>query len=166
MHLISLVISILVSAIVARTSQSLEPTLNLEVIFMSKTTLGSALNTTSPFGTRMHAPLTGGNLTDPKTGEVVATLLQTTDNGIFSDSGIFFPSAVLPYVWTVDGHLASMTVHGVGALNGLTYNYVHVETDSPTYSWMNSNFFVFKAMVTMDPPEITSALYGVTNTTS
>ena len=41
------------------------------------------------------------------------------------------------------------------------FPYRHVETDSPTYAWMNNNFFIIRLVTTSNSlvPEIT--LYGV-----
>ena len=38
----------------------------------------------------------------------------------------------------------------------------HVETDSPTYSWLNSNFFITKLAAT-DPTQPLFTIYGVAN---
>ncbi|EJF60034.1 hypothetical protein DICSQDRAFT_171520 [Dichomitus squalens LYAD-421 SS1] len=165
-YFISSLASILVAVVASMASQISAPPLHFEAILTGKTTIGSdPLYTKSPFGTRLHSPLTGGNLTDPKTGEVVATLLPTADDGIISDSGEFFPSAILPYVWKADGHLASITVRGIGTLYGASITYAHVETDSPTYSWMNSKFFLFSLLANKEPPEMVFTLYGAANTT-
>ena len=53
-------------------------------------------------------------MTDAKTGKLVATILPFADDGILSDSGTFFPSAVFPLTWEVDGHLASISIMGIG----------------------------------------------------
>ena len=55
-----------------------------------------------------------GNMTDAKTGDKVATILALADDGIVSNSGVFFPEAVIPVIWDVDGHLASIRVTGIG----------------------------------------------------
>ena len=41
-------------------------------------------------------------------------LFSYADDGIFSDSGVLFPDAILPLTWDVDGHLASIWIIGVG----------------------------------------------------
>ncbi len=41
----------------------------------------------------------------------------------------------------------------------------HIETDSPTYSWMNSNFFITRLTAT-DPTQPVFTIYGVVNSTS
>ena len=53
-------------------------------------------------------------MTDAKTGEKVATILALADDGIIGNSGVFFPEAVIPVIWDVDGHLASIRVTGIG----------------------------------------------------
>ena len=56
-----------------------------------------------------------GNLTDAKTGKLVATFLPDgSDTGLISADGIFFPDAVLPIQWEVDGKLAYIRATGVG----------------------------------------------------
>ena len=55
-----------------------------------------------------------GTLADAKTGKTVASILSFADDGIVSDSGLFFPDSVIPMTWNVDGHLASIRVTGIG----------------------------------------------------
>ncbi|EJF60024.1 hypothetical protein BD309DRAFT_987032 [Dichomitus squalens] len=160
--------SILTSLSAVVIAQTPQPPPTFEALFAGQLINGDlkdTVNTTGPFGTRIHSPITGGNLTDANTGDVVATLLPTADNGIVTSSGLFFSSSVLPYVWKVDGTLASITVHGIGNSSTGSFAYAHVETDSSTYSWMNSNFFIIRLVTTANPlvPEFT--LYGVSNTT-
>ncbi|TBU52396.1 Swi5-domain-containing protein [Dichomitus squalens] len=90
---------ILAVTAIAVTAQTPEPPPNFEAIFAGQSILSVSKNTTGPFGVRVYAPLTGGNLTDAKTGKLVAILLPTADNGIESNSGTFFSSTILPYVW-------------------------------------------------------------------
>ncbi len=52
-------------------------------------------------------------MSDAKTGEVVATVLPFADDGVASNAGPFFPTAVMPLVWEADGHFASVTTSGV-----------------------------------------------------
>ncbi|EJF59150.1 hypothetical protein DICSQDRAFT_172300 [Dichomitus squalens LYAD-421 SS1] len=147
-------------------------------------------NTTGPFGLRVHAPLSGGNLTDATTGEVVATMLPTADDGFIIGSATLFSHWVLPYVWKTDGKLASMTPEpleevtaadfrgpGVKHISGqrrreydrpqllLCKGFLcrHVETDSSAYSWMNSNFFIMKIVGTAEPLVHNITIYGVAN---
>ncbi|TBU27773.1 hypothetical protein BD311DRAFT_788903 [Dichomitus squalens] len=124
-------------------------------------------NTTGPFGLRVHAPLSGGNLTDATTGEVVATMLPTADDGFIIGSATLFSYWVLPYVWKTDGKLASMTVRGEYDRPQLLlckgFLCRHVETDSSAYSWMNSNFFIMKIVGTAEPLVHNITIYGVAN---
>ncbi|KAM5533392.1 hypothetical protein V8D89_012942 [Ganoderma adspersum] len=145
-------------------AQSPLPTPQFEPLFTGQFTLASGINTTSPFGTRVHYPITGRNMTDAKTGERVATILPFADDGIIGNSGVFFPEAVMPVIWDVDGHLASIRVTGIGNLV-LATHYGHAETDSPTYSWMNSNFFVITRNAT-DPTEPVFTIFGISNSSS
>ncbi|KAI1792611.1 hypothetical protein LXA43DRAFT_1093569 [Ganoderma leucocontextum] len=140
------------------------PTPKFEALFAGVFTIASSLNTTGPFGTRVHFAISGGNLTDAKTGKFVGTILPFADDGIVSDSGLFFPDGVVPVTW-VDGHLASIRVTGIGSLSTGSTNYAHVETDSPTYSWMNSNFFITR-LDASDPTTPTFTIYGVSNSSS
>lgn len=48
------------------------------------------------------------------TGDTVATILSFADNGVTADSGVIFPSSVMPLTWSVDGHFASVFLNGVG----------------------------------------------------
>ncbi|KAI1783749.1 hypothetical protein LXA43DRAFT_1067373 [Ganoderma leucocontextum] len=157
--------AILAASTAAVSAQTPLPTPKFEALFAGVLTIASSLNTTGPFGTRIHVAISGGNLTDAKTGKLVGTILPFADDGIVSDSGIFFPDAVLPLTW-VDGHLASIRVPGIGSLNVGTMNYAHVETDSPTYSWMNSNFFITRRMTTGDPTQPIFTIYGLSNSSS
>ncbi|EJF61534.1 hypothetical protein DICSQDRAFT_126968 [Dichomitus squalens LYAD-421 SS1] len=128
-RLLSPLTGILAAGFALAVAQTPQPPPTFDAIFMGQIVSGpsqDALNTTGPFGIRQHAPDTGGNLTDAKTGEVVATLLPTADTGILSNSGIFFPSAVLPYVWKADGKLASITVNGIGNINTGSFIYACV----------------------------------------
>ena len=118
-------------------AQSPLPTPQFEPLFAGQITITSGINTTSPFGTRVHYAISGwvscirvvvccvvlpkyscssssGNMTDAKTGDKVATILALADDGIVSNSGVFFPEAVIPVIWDVDGHLASIRVTGIG----------------------------------------------------
>ncbi|TBU37347.1 hypothetical protein BD309DRAFT_974233 [Dichomitus squalens] len=167
-HFLSSLVGVLLAVSAVAIAQTPQPPPTFDAIFTGQLVIGppnDVLNTTGPFGTRIHSPLTGGNLTDAKTGEVLATLLPTTDNGIISNSGILFPSAVLPYVWKADGRLASIAVNGIGDMKTGSLSYAYVETDSPAYSWMNSNFFLFKVVVGSDPQAPEFTLYRVANTT-
>ena len=56
-----------------------------------------------------------GNLTDTS-GNLVARLLPTADTGIISNSGVFFPEAVLPLIWTADNKFAHFRAQGVGCV--------------------------------------------------
>ncbi|KAI0716964.1 hypothetical protein C8Q76DRAFT_692492 [Earliella scabrosa] len=95
----------------------------------------------STFGTRVHVVVTGGNLTDTS-GNLVATLLPTAETGIISNSGVFFPEAILPFVWTADNKLAHFRVQGIGRIFDSNLNYLHVETDSEQYSELNNRFLL------------------------
>ena len=48
------------------------------------------------------------------TGEVVANVLSYADNGIRSNSGLNFPSSIMPLTWSADGHFASVSMASVG----------------------------------------------------
>ena len=85
------------------------PPPTFETLFVGTLVVGESQNVTNgPFGTRMHGVITGwvisdiiweclthrstcrGNLTEPGSGKLVATILPTADNGLVSNSGIFF----------------------------------------------------------------------------
>ncbi|EJF58022.1 hypothetical protein BD309DRAFT_867422 [Dichomitus squalens] len=155
--------SIAAAGALAVAAQTAEPSPEFQSIFVGQLVNEPYTNTTGPFGFRVHAPVSGGNLTDATTNEVVATLLPTTDTGIITEEVLLFPLWVLPYIWKEDGRLASMTVKGVGNTTTDTYCYVHVETDSPTYSWMNRNFFIMKIVATADPLLHVFTMYGISN---
>ncbi|TBU42782.1 hypothetical protein BD309DRAFT_1034178 [Dichomitus squalens] len=154
-------IVVITAATVASQTSDLPP--EFEAVFAGQMIGAPYTNTTGPFGLRVHAPLFGGNLTDVTSGEVVATMLPTADDGLIIGSATLFSYWVLPYVWETDGKLASMTVRGVGNTTGHSYCYVHVETDSSAYSWMNSNFFIMKTVGTAEPLVHNITLYGVAN---
>ena len=120
-----------VSALVSK-----QPPLTMDPVFTGSVirSVDGTLNTTGAFGTRIYAPVTEsvtqfpkfrwsvllkdivcrGNLTDVKTGQIVATLLPTADNGIVDSAGVYFPSIVLPFSWKEDGKLVSFICHGIG----------------------------------------------------
>ena len=56
-----------------------------------------------------------GSLADPS-GKPAATILPTADTGLISNSGTFFPEAVIPLVWTADNTSAYLNVQGVGCV--------------------------------------------------
>ncbi|RPD62158.1 hypothetical protein L226DRAFT_613467 [Lentinus tigrinus ALCF2SS1-7] len=96
----------------------------------------------STFGTRVYAPLSGGNITDPS-GKLVATLLPgSADTGIIASSGAFYPQAILNLRWEADQKLAYLRAEGVGKLFASDMTYVHLETDSETYSVLNDRFLL------------------------
>ncbi|RDX45473.1 hypothetical protein OH76DRAFT_1486300 [Lentinus brumalis] len=103
--------------------------------------VGTINNTT--FGSRLYAPITGGNLTDLVSGQLAGTVLAgSSDTGIISQSGIFFPDAVLSVRWEVDQQLAYLRAAGVGKIFVSDLAYVHLETESETYSALNSRFLL------------------------
>ena len=53
-------------------------------------------------------------MSDAKTGKRVANLLPYSDDGVVSNSGIFFPDAAIPVIWDVDGRLAYIRNRGIG----------------------------------------------------
>ncbi|PIL36399.1 hypothetical protein GSI_00087 [Ganoderma sinense ZZ0214-1] len=163
--LFSSLTAVLAASTAAVLAQSPLPTPKFEALFAGQFTISSSPNTTGPFGTRVHFVISGGTLADATTGKTVATILPFADDGIVSDSGLFFPDSFLPITWSVDGHLASIKVTGIGNLNNGSMSYAHVETDSPTYSWMNSNFFITKLSAT-NPTQPTFTIYGVANATT
>ncbi|KAI0716962.1 hypothetical protein C8Q76DRAFT_795202 [Earliella scabrosa] len=113
-----------------------------ETLFVGSFTIADFLTIpNSTFGTRVHGVISGGNLTDTS-GNLVARLLPTADTGIISNSGVFFPEAVLPLIWTADNKFAHFRAQGVGRLFESDLVYLHVETDSEQYSSLNSRFLL------------------------
>ncbi|PIL36398.1 hypothetical protein GSI_00086 [Ganoderma sinense ZZ0214-1] len=99
-----------------------------------------------------------GNITDAKTGELVATILQNHDNGLIAE-GIFFSRVVLPVIWTVDQKFASISARGVGVSGETSMSYLHLETDSPTWSWLNRRF-LFSTLSFTGSDQTASTIYG------
>ncbi|KAM5530168.1 hypothetical protein V8D89_008629 [Ganoderma adspersum] len=157
--------AVLAASTAAVLAQSPLPTPKFEALFAGQFTISSSPNTTGPFGTRVHFAISGGTLANATSGKTVATILPFADDGIVSNSGLFFPDSVIPITWNVDGRLASIRVSGIGTLENGSMSYAHVETDSPTYSWMNSNFFITKLAAT-DPTQPLFTIYGVVNSTT
>ena len=54
-----------------------------------------------------------GSFNDPA-GNLVATMLPTSDTGIIDSSGVFFPESILPLIWTADKKLAHLRLQGIG----------------------------------------------------
>ncbi|KAI0710440.1 hypothetical protein C8T65DRAFT_191081 [Cerioporus squamosus] len=114
-----------------------------ETLFVGALELGDVgtINNTA-FGTRIYGPVNGGNFTDTS-GKLVATALSgSADTGILSNSGIFFPQVILNLRWEVDRKLAYLRAEGLGKLFESDLNYLHLETDSETYSALNSRFLL------------------------
>ncbi|TFK93154.1 hypothetical protein K466DRAFT_581241 [Polyporus arcularius HHB13444] len=115
-----------------------------EALFVGVLEVGDAatINNTT-FGSRLYGPITGGNLTDLASGQLAGTVLAgSSDTGIISQSGIFFPDAVLSVRWEVDQKLAYLRATGVGEIFVSDLSYIHLETDSETYSALNSRFLL------------------------
>ncbi|KAM5530163.1 hypothetical protein V8D89_016165 [Ganoderma adspersum] len=137
--------AVLAASAATVSAQSTLPPLQFTAIFTGQFNATSEDGTAGPFGTRLHRVASGGTMSNPTTGEVVASILPFADNGIVTGAGLRFPSAVVPLVWSADGHFASMSTAGVKdehAVLMLVWLSRHVETDSPTYSWMNGKFFI------------------------
>ncbi|KAI0710452.1 hypothetical protein C8T65DRAFT_648412 [Cerioporus squamosus] len=113
----------------------------------------------SAFGTRVYAPLIEGNFTDPL-GNLVATVLPgSADNGIISDSGTYFSQVTLNLRWEVDQRLAYLRGEGVGTYFKSDLVYLHMETDSETYSALN-NRFLFAQMSFEDATHAVITVFG------
>ncbi|PIL36388.1 hypothetical protein GSI_00076 [Ganoderma sinense ZZ0214-1] len=118
---------------------------------------------TGPFGSRVHNAMSGGSMWDAETGAVVADILPFADDGLSSTAGPFFPAAVIPLVWTADGHYAVFSTVGVrGGSDHRSWEYAHVETDSPTYAWMNDQFFLLRVNSSA-LPRLTFTMYQETS---
>ncbi|KAI0754257.1 hypothetical protein C8Q80DRAFT_1350104 [Daedaleopsis nitida] len=114
-----------------------------ETLFVGTFDVGKVrtINNGSFPGTRIYAPISGGNLTDTA-GNSVANILPSADTGIVSVSGTFYPEAVLPLVWTADNQSAYLRLEGVGTLLKSDLVYIHLETASEHYSALNSRFLL------------------------
>ncbi|KAM5537753.1 hypothetical protein V8D89_008521 [Ganoderma adspersum] len=137
--------AVLSASSILASAHSPAPNPQFKTVFAGEFDLASGYQTTGPFGDRVHNAMSGGSLWDPATGEVLADILPFSDDGVSSAAGPFFPNAVIPLVWKGDGHFASFSTVGVrGENDHRTWEYAHAETDSPTYSWMNSQFFILR----------------------
>ncbi|PIL36404.1 hypothetical protein GSI_00092 [Ganoderma sinense ZZ0214-1] len=135
--------AVVLAALAATVSAQSPP--QFTAAFTGQFNVSAGYNTAGPFGTRRHHAMDGGTLSNATTGEVVADILSFSDNGIVTDSGLSFPALIIPLVWRADEHFASVSTSGVRNESGGTpysWQYAHVETDSPTYSWMNGKFFI------------------------
>ncbi|TFK93155.1 hypothetical protein K466DRAFT_581242 [Polyporus arcularius HHB13444] len=133
-----------------------------ETLFVGALELGDVGTiSNSTFGTRVYAPISGGNFTDPS-GKLVATVLPgSADTGIANAAGFFFPQVVLNLRWEVDQKLAYLRAEGVGKLFESDLNYLHLETDSETYSALNSRFLLVNVSFTEgDPTHSVVTIFG------
>jgi len=89
-----------------------------------------------PFGTRVNRGFSGGNLTLPD-GHVFATAFPIgTNNDLIDPQGNFHIEAFMT-LGTEDGKYMYLRVEGP-----FPTVYVHIETDSPKYNWMNNALLV------------------------
>ncbi|PIL36413.1 hypothetical protein GSI_00101 [Ganoderma sinense ZZ0214-1] len=132
-------------------------------VFVGYFDIFSRHNASGPFGTRVRNAMSGGSMWDAATGALVADILPFSDTGLHSASGPFFPEAVVPLVWKEDGHYAAFFTSGVREGNAhLSWEYAHVETDSPAYAWMNSRFFI-AAVNSTAAPRLTFTVFEETS---
>ncbi|KAF9024630.1 hypothetical protein BDZ89DRAFT_1068888 [Hymenopellis radicata] len=107
-----------------------------------------------PFGARALYTFTGGNLTDSNTGALAGTFLTAGggDLGIASmNNGMFYANIRGILQWT-DGTYAYLEAVGSGAFTGTVANtYLHVETNSSTYSGLETQFLFMDINVTTMP---------------
>ncbi|RDX44863.1 hypothetical protein OH76DRAFT_1036003 [Lentinus brumalis] len=72
-----------------------------ETLFCGEFELAAIDSLDATFGTRVNIALKGGNLTNTS-GNHAAMLLPTSDTGVISNSGIFFPEATMFWRWAAD----------------------------------------------------------------
>ncbi|RPD78186.1 hypothetical protein L226DRAFT_567862 [Lentinus tigrinus ALCF2SS1-7] len=84
-----------------------------ETLFYGEFELEDINSLNSTFGSRVNIALKGGNVTDTF-GNLAATLLPTSDTGVISNSGIFFPQATMFWRWAADDKFAYLRLDGVG----------------------------------------------------
>ncbi|KAM5530169.1 hypothetical protein V8D89_008501 [Ganoderma adspersum] len=137
------------------------PTPQFEPLFVATLDILSIRNLTGPLGTRVYSTTSIGNLTDAKTGELVGTILDNHDNGLIAE-GIFFSNVVLPVIWAVDQKFASISCSGVGISGETSMSYLHLETDSPTWSSLNRRF-LFSTLSFTGSDQTSSTIYGEMN---
>ncbi|OCH84251.1 hypothetical protein OBBRIDRAFT_839842 [Obba rivulosa] len=124
-----------------------------EVLFSGPLSIGDRNVLSGPFGARLNAPVLGGDLTDVA-GSLVATVVPAT-----AADGTFFPDAKLTLQWAADGKFAYLHAQGVGELGGSDLTHVHLETDSATWSSLNSRFIV--GNLTFGTPDAILTVFGV-----
>ncbi|KAI1792613.1 hypothetical protein LXA43DRAFT_1131757 [Ganoderma leucocontextum] len=134
------------------------PPPQFEPLFVATLSIQSIQNLTGPLGTRVHSVTGVGNLTNATTGELVGTILENHDNGIIGED-IFFSSVVLPVIWAVDQKFASISATGVGISGETSMSYLHLETDSPTWSSLNGRFLISTLSFT-GSDQTSSTIYG------
>ncbi|KAI0760502.1 hypothetical protein C8Q74DRAFT_1221128 [Fomes fomentarius] len=158
----SLIASLYTSAHVAGAALTPAPPPTFETLFVGQFTAGDVrVINNGTFGTRLHAPIIGGNLSDTS-GKLVANILPAADTGLVSNSGIFFPEAVIPLVWTADNKSAYLQILGVGKLFVADALYIHLETDSEAYNALNSRFLVGNLTFSQeDPQNPTLTIFGL-----
>ncbi|OCH84252.1 hypothetical protein OBBRIDRAFT_799248 [Obba rivulosa] len=112
-----------------------------ELLFSGPLIIGPTDIVNGSYGSRLNVALLSGNLSDPS-GKLAAKLVPNTnvENGIVAADGIYFPNGRLTYQWEVDGKFAFIEAHGVGEVFVAHMDYMHLETDSETWSFLNSRF--------------------------
>ncbi|EMD34247.1 hypothetical protein CERSUDRAFT_117132 [Gelatoporia subvermispora B] len=122
-----------------------------ELLFTGPLVIGNTDIVNGSYGSRLNVALLTGNLSD-SSGKLAAKLVSGTnvENGIVAADGIYFPNGRLTYQWEVDGTFAFIEARGVGEVFVAHMDYMHLETDSETWSFLNSRFLF--ANVTWDSP--------------
>ncbi|KAM5530164.1 hypothetical protein V8D89_016166 [Ganoderma adspersum] len=95
-------------------AQSSLPPPQFTAIFTGQISEATQMNTTGPFGIRIHLEAAGGDLLNATTGEVVGSVLSFAGNGVTADSGLSFPSGMRLLTWRTDGHFVSVSFIGAG----------------------------------------------------
>ncbi|KAI0716965.1 hypothetical protein C8Q76DRAFT_795204 [Earliella scabrosa] len=142
MRVLSLLCSVLAGLSVSARALTPASPPNFEPLFVGTFEIADIFTIPNgTFGTRTHVVVPGGSFNDPA-GNLVATMLPTSDTGIIDSSGVFFPESILPLIWTADKKLAHLRLQGIGRIGVSSLAYIHLETDSEQYRDLNSRFLV------------------------
>ncbi|KAF9026998.1 hypothetical protein BDZ89DRAFT_822544 [Hymenopellis radicata] len=97
-----------------------------------------------PFGPRALYAFTGGNLTDPNSGDVVANIIPGVSGqwGVLGSNEIFYPDVRVVAQWVDDQTYAFWDVHGSGIAGASAANYARFETNSASRLALNNKFLL------------------------
>ncbi|EMD34250.1 hypothetical protein CERSUDRAFT_117136 [Gelatoporia subvermispora B] len=136
------------------------PLPQFELLFSGPLLVGEFNPVSGLLGTRINAPIVGGNVSDAA-GNYAATIIPGpgAEHGVVAADGTFFPDARMTLQWAVDQRFAYIDALGVGIAGVRDMFYAHLETDSPTWEYLNNRFII--ANLTFGEPTPIVTFFGI-----